>query len=164
MATYEIVNSDIKLGWTKVATNDELSESGISKCKRFQINGRYIALFKHQGNYYATDASCFHAGNGLMRGDIEDFADKISLVCPSHRRRIDLQTGAELIKENEGTIISRPNMQRIHLVQIFEDGIYVKLQDNKNEDGSNQTNFISDKFAFTDPLANLGRRGRGRGK
>ncbi len=52
--------------------------------------GREIALFNVDGQLYAIDDSCPHAGSALCTGKL----DGLLIQCPSHGLRFDLRTGA----------------------------------------------------------------------
>ena len=48
------------------------------------------------GELHCLDAICYHAGGPLTEGDIEDFGGHRAVVCPWHKYRVDLRTGAGL--------------------------------------------------------------------
>lgn len=54
-------------------------------------DGRVLAVFAVDGDYRVTDAACPHARRPLVEGWIENGT---TLVCPGHRFRYDLHTGA----------------------------------------------------------------------
>lgn len=54
--------------------------------------GTKIALFKMDGEYYAIDNTCTHAGGSLCDGTVEDGA----IVCPLHNARFNIKTGEVL--------------------------------------------------------------------
>jgi nitrite reductase/ring-hydroxylating ferredoxin subunit len=57
---------------------------------RFDPPGRPpIAIFKLDGEYYATDDTCTHGQASLAEGFIEDG----SIYCPFHEGAFDLKTG-----------------------------------------------------------------------
>ena len=51
-----------------------------------------IAVFRHQGEYYALEDRCTHAKIPLVDGPVKDGC----LVCPWHYAEFDLKTGAAL--------------------------------------------------------------------
>lgn len=55
-----------------------------------EANGIKLLLTKVDGTYYATQRKCPHLGFNLCRGKLEDHA----VVCPLHKARFDLATGA----------------------------------------------------------------------
>ena len=55
-----------------------------------EAKGIKLLLTKVDGSYYATQRKCPHLGFNLCRGKVEDRA----VVCPLHKARFDLATGA----------------------------------------------------------------------
>lgn len=53
-------------------------------------NGLKLMLTKVDGTVYATQRKCPHLGFNLCRGKVEGHA----VVCPLHKARFDLATGA----------------------------------------------------------------------
>jgi len=57
-----------------------------------ELEGRRIALFNIDGNYYAIDDTCTHRGGPLSDGFVE--GEKVT--CPWHGAQYDIKTGAVL--------------------------------------------------------------------
>jgi len=75
--------------FVKVATTDEIApESG----KQVEVNGKQIALFNLDGNFYAIDNTCTHRGGPLAEG----FVEGEEVTCPWHGARYNIKTGAVL--------------------------------------------------------------------
>ena len=55
-----------------------------------RVNNDEIAVFKHNGQLCAIQNACPHEGGQLSAGWIEDGA----VVCPLHRYKFDLTSGA----------------------------------------------------------------------
>ena len=70
----------------KVATLDELAEG---KPRAIKVEGQSIALFKHNGNIYATDNQCPHMGYPLTRGRVRGGV----LTCDWHGWSYDMRGG-----------------------------------------------------------------------
>lgn len=70
----------------KVATQSEIAP-GTSKC--VEANGKAIALFNVNGNFYALDDTCPHRGGPLSEGFVEDGV----VTCPWHGWQFQLATG-----------------------------------------------------------------------
>lgn len=58
--------------------------------KSIEVGGRSIAIFKHDGTYFAVENECPHKGGFLAEGIVE--GDEV--ICPLHAARFNLRTGA----------------------------------------------------------------------
>jgi 3-phenylpropionate/trans-cinnamate dioxygenase ferredoxin component len=101
--------------FVKVATRDELPDRGK---KVLDIDGRAVALFRIDGNYYAIDDVCTHDGGPLAEGQLID----CEIQCPRHGARFDLRTGRPLCMPAIEPVA-------VHLVEFRGDDIYVAVQD-----------------------------------
>ncbi len=73
----------------KVAsTSDLMPGSG----QLVEVEGKQIALFNIDGNYYAIDDTCPHRGGPLSEGFIEGE----EVACPLHGSRFNIKTGEVL--------------------------------------------------------------------
>lgn len=54
-------------------------------------DGRVLAVFLVDGIHHVTDAACPHNKGPLVEGRVEDGP---TLICPWHKFRYDLRTGA----------------------------------------------------------------------
>ncbi|MFA0771696.1 MAG: hypothetical protein REDVDVYQ_002224, partial [Candidatus Fervidibacter sp.] len=70
----------------KVGTVDEVREKGV-----VVVAGPYcpIAVFYHDGQFFAVDNRCPHMGFPLHKGPVQDGI----LTCPWHHARFDLSSG-----------------------------------------------------------------------
>ncbi|MBC7982875.1 MAG: non-heme iron oxygenase ferredoxin subunit [Candidatus Obscuribacterales bacterium] len=57
-----------------------------------EIDGRVVAVFNVDGEFFAVEDVCTHDGGGLSGGAVE--GDKV--VCPRHGAKFCLRTGAAL--------------------------------------------------------------------
>jgi len=57
----------------------------------FQVGDRLVAVFLHQGRYFAIDDLCPHMGASLGAGHLDDEG---TVVCPWHAWRFDICSGA----------------------------------------------------------------------
>ena len=73
-------------GFVRVAATDEVVDG---KPKAVKVEGRSIALFKHNGSVYATDNQCPHMGYPLTRGRVRNGV----LTCDWHGWSYDLGGG-----------------------------------------------------------------------
>lgn len=60
--------------------------------RAFAVNGRMVAVFMMNGEYYAIDDYCPHMGASLATGSIY----KGAVTCPWHAWRFSLQDGTWL--------------------------------------------------------------------
>ncbi|MEE8350436.1 MAG: non-heme iron oxygenase ferredoxin subunit [Acidobacteriota bacterium] len=74
---------------TTVATTDQL-EPGASL--RVEVNGKQVALFNVDGEYYAIDDACTHRAGPLSEGKCEGTV----VTCPWHGMQFDIKTGEPL--------------------------------------------------------------------
>jgi nitrite reductase/ring-hydroxylating ferredoxin subunit len=73
--------------FVKVASTDEIAPGS---AKQVEINGKTIALFNLDGNYYAIDNTCTHRGGPLAEG----FVEGESVTCPWHGAQFNVKSGA----------------------------------------------------------------------
>jgi nitrite reductase/ring-hydroxylating ferredoxin subunit len=79
--------------------------------------GKEIVVTKFNGNYYAMDNICTHAGAELHEGELNNS----ELICPWHGAKWDIKTGS---------LISFPQKLkplRSHKVLIENDTLYVEM-------------------------------------
>lgn len=55
--------------------------------------GKQIAVFNVDGNYFALDETCTHAGGPLSEG----FVEGKTVTCPWHGAQFDLESGEVLM-------------------------------------------------------------------
>ncbi|MBI4551517.1 MAG: non-heme iron oxygenase ferredoxin subunit [Candidatus Latescibacteria bacterium] len=75
--------------YVKAATTDELQAG---QGKLVEIEGKEIALFHVDGQYYAIENTCTHQGGPLCEGELEG----TEVMCPWHGARFDVTSGAVL--------------------------------------------------------------------
>jgi len=67
-----------------------VSELSEGEARMVQVADRLIAIFCHEGEYFAIDDTCPHMGDSLSRGYVE----KGIVTCPWHAWRFRLSDGA----------------------------------------------------------------------
>ena len=77
------------MAWEKAATLDELENDAVIGVT---LGGAQLALYKLDGEYYATDNMCTHAFAYLSDGWVEDG----KIECPLHQGQFDIRTGQAL--------------------------------------------------------------------
>ena len=70
----------------KVAKTAEI-EPGAARL--VEVNGKQIALFNVEGQFFAIDNTCSHRGGPLAEGEVSGHV----VTCPWHQGRFDLRTG-----------------------------------------------------------------------
>jgi len=71
---------------SRVAHINDLAED---QAKLVRFRGREVALFRHNGRFFALDNQCPHQGGPLGEGHF----DGDSIVCPWHHWDFHLETG-----------------------------------------------------------------------
>lgn len=72
--------------FVKVAKTSEL-EPGHGRL--VEVNGKPIALFNVDGQFFAIDNTCTHRGGPLAEGEVSGH----EVTCPWHHGRFDVRTG-----------------------------------------------------------------------
>ena len=74
-------------------TAAKVSEINEGEGKVVNINGKEIALFNVEGNFYAIDHTCRHKGGPLGEGML----DGTIVTCPWHDWKYDVTTGVSIV-------------------------------------------------------------------
>ena len=74
-------------GTIRLASIDDIPEG---QGREFHVGDRYIALFRHQGQFYAIEDECPHAGAPLYNCPLS----KGTVTCVLHGWRFNLHDGA----------------------------------------------------------------------
>jgi|GEM_PF-10991 len=102
------------MAWHFLGTKDDLLGEG--KIKAINVEGTPIALYRIDGEYFATNNICTHQTALLSEGFLEDGC----IECPLHQGRFDVRTGKALcapVKEDLQT----------YLVKANEEGVFVDI-------------------------------------
>ncbi len=75
--------------WIEVARTDDVPD-GRGLC--IEVGGAHVALWRVEGEYYATSDICTHEETSLSLGDLWDEV----VECPLHGAQFDVRTGAVL--------------------------------------------------------------------
>lgn len=78
-------------------------------------NGKPIAIFKKDGQYFAFDNTCQHRGGPLGEGELEDYV----VTCPMHGWQYDIKTGECLTMPN--------HKQEIYKVRVENGKVLIEL-------------------------------------
>lgn len=102
------------MNWIKIVSIDKLSkEDFISKVN---VSGKKICLVRTEGNLFAVQNRCPHAGAQLSNG----WCSKGKIVCPYHRQEFDLQTGRGA-EEQRNYVDTYP-------LDMRKDGLYIGIK------------------------------------
>ena len=101
--------------WHTVRTAEQLSDFSAGEDIAFEtlIDDRVIAVFRHEGEWFAMDAMCAHQGGPLAEGILRDGC----VTCPWHGWQYDLATGIQTI--------NRQPLQESYQVRNLDDRIEV---------------------------------------
>jgi 3-phenylpropionate/trans-cinnamate dioxygenase ferredoxin subunit len=77
------------MNWIRVASASDLQDDEVLG---LTVGGARIALYRSEGEFYATDNRCTHAEALMSEGYLEDGC----IECPLHQARFDIRTGAAL--------------------------------------------------------------------
>lgn len=72
--------------WTKLGSTDTIVAG---RGKEFNVDGKRIAVFNVNGNYYATEALCRHQDGPLAEGTLRGE----TVECPWHFWHYNVRTG-----------------------------------------------------------------------
>ncbi len=75
--------------FVKVATTNEIEPD---QARLVDVQGKSIALFNVDGQFFALDNTCTHRGGPLAEGEISGH----EVTCPLHGATFDIQTGEVL--------------------------------------------------------------------
>jgi len=87
------------MNFVEIAKVDEIPAKTM---KGVSVNGKDILIANINGNYYALEGKCTHAGGNLSKGKLDG---KI-VICPRHGSKFDVTTGNRIAgpaKQNETT-------------------------------------------------------------
>ncbi len=80
------------------------------------------------GEYRALDAHCHHMGASLVEADIEELPTGNCLVCPWHKKRIDMRTGCVVDTDLSGALcLGQEQQQRTYGVHHDDEHIFVTI-------------------------------------
>ena len=85
--------SNESTGYVRAVAADEMPE-GMGRA--VDVAGRWVAVFRVEGAFYAIDNACPHMAGPLGAGPL----DGSVVTCPLHRWRIDVRTGRSPTNEH----------------------------------------------------------------
>ncbi|MFQ5682396.1 MAG: Rieske (2Fe-2S) protein [Candidatus Binatia bacterium] len=72
--------------YVKIGKKDDVP---LGSGKTFEVNGKPVAVFNLDGQFYAISDTCLHRGGPLGEGEL----DGKFVVCPWHAWRYDVTSG-----------------------------------------------------------------------
>ena len=100
------------MGLVKVANKKDLPSG---KGMAVEVQGKTIALFNVNGEYYAMDDACTHAGGPLSEGTLEG----VVVTCPWHGATFDVCSG---------TVMSQPAFSNVTSYKVIIEGEDIKIE------------------------------------
>lgn len=98
--------------WIKVTALDEIPDDDVIGVS---VEGRQIALYKYEGEVFATDNVCTHGQALLSDGFLEDG----EIECPLHQGRFCIKSGKAMcdpLTEDVRTYDTRINGEEVLLL------------------------------------------------
>ena len=108
------------MDFVKVAAKSEIP---IGKMKMVKLGETEVLIVNVEGNYFAINGRCTHAGTDLSKGTLEGNV----IECPKHHARFDVTTGKVVSKPK--VAFFRPNIsdEQVYQVKIENEDILVKI-------------------------------------
>lgn len=99
------------MNWIRIASAHDLQDDEVISVN---VGGARVALYRSEGEFFATDNRCTHAEALMSEGYLEDGC----IECPLHQARFDIRTGRALCAPATVDL-------RIHAVKREGDEIYI---------------------------------------
>jgi 3-phenylpropionate/trans-cinnamate dioxygenase ferredoxin subunit len=77
--------------WVTIARTEDIPPGHAA---RIEIDGRPIAIFNVDGEFFAVDDTCSHAEASLSEGELD--LERCTIECPLHGSCFDLRDGEPL--------------------------------------------------------------------
>ena len=97
----------------KVAEKKDLPAG---KAIAVDVHGKQIAIFNVNGQYYAIDDTCTHAGGTLSEGEVEGTV----VTCPWHGATFNITNGA---------VLSDPAPEGVKSYKVHIEGEDIKIEE-----------------------------------
>ena len=107
-------------GYVRVAGKAEIL---VGKMKAVKLEGKEILIANVNGNYYAINDRCTHAGGDLSKGVLEGNI----VTCPRHHAKYDVTTGK--VVEHPKIMLFHPKAhdEPTYLVKVENEDIMIKV-------------------------------------
>ena len=107
-------------GYVRVAGTSEIP---VGKMKAVEVEGNDILIANVNGNYYAINNKCGHAGGNLSQGVL----DGNVVTCPNHHAKLDVTTGKLVSKPKIGFLHVNAKDESTYQVKVENENIMVKI-------------------------------------
>lgn len=102
------------MNWIKIIPIENLSDEDF--ITKVNVSGKNICLIRTEGEIYAVQNKCPHAGAQLSNG----WCSNGNIVCPHHRQEFDLKTGRGALGQN--------NYVNTYPLELRIDGLYIGIK------------------------------------
>ena len=92
-----------------------VGEIGPGEAKLVEADGKEIALFNCDGEYYAIDNDCTHIGGPLCEGEISGD----TVTCPWHGAEFNIKTGE---------VLGPPADENVNSYRVHVEGGRIKIE------------------------------------
>ena len=103
----------VQMSWIRVASAKDLQDDEVMA---LTVSGVRVALYRSEGEFFATDNRCTHAEALMSDGYLEDGC----IECPLHQARFDIRTGKAMCAP--ATVDLRTHVVRREGDDIFLEG------------------------------------------
>lgn len=103
------------MNWIRIASTDQLDDDEVIP---FTVGEKQLALYRSEGDFFASDNVCTHAYALLSDGYLEDGC----IECPLHQAKFDIKTGRAMCAPATNNI-------RVYPIKVEGQDILVNLQD-----------------------------------
>jgi 3-phenylpropionate/trans-cinnamate dioxygenase ferredoxin subunit len=99
--------------WVTVGPAEDIAPGDFASV---EIDGRFVAVYNIDGEFFAIDDVCTHDGGGLAGGVVDDH----QVICPRHGARFCLRTGRALTPPAYEAVCSYPTRVIDGVVEVAE--------------------------------------------
>ncbi len=96
----------------EIARIDEIAPG---EAKMVEVEGKKIAIFNREGDYYAIDDTCPHARGPLSEGEVEGEV----VTCPWHGSEFNIKTGK---------VLGTPARRGVDSYRVQVEGSIIKIE------------------------------------
>jgi nitrite reductase/ring-hydroxylating ferredoxin subunit len=108
------------MDYVKVATKSEIPDN---KMKKVNVGEKEALIVNVNGNYYAINNRCTHAGTDLSLGTLKG---KI-IECPKHHAKFDVTSGKVFSKPSIAFFHPNINDEQVYQMKLKNEDIMVKI-------------------------------------